>query len=249
MLDAKGNVVDTLPASKRPGINRVVWSMRAPPPRVPPAAQVAFNSSQGPRLLPGTYTVRMTKAGKVYTTKIVVVNDRRVTFTAADRAANFAAAERVSAIFGRMSDLVDKINAFRAAATAAHKPDVADKAEALRKEIVATKEGGAVTGEERLREYTDDLYGAIETWDGAPSAYQLKRITVLSAQLDGITRRFDALAKSSGVAFSATPDADADAAPGGGTGDAPVRGLAGWRLTLHPDAKVYGTQAASTERE
>ena len=31
----------------------------------------------------------------------------------------------------------------------------------MRKRIVATKEGGAITGEERLREHTDTLYGAI----------------------------------------------------------------------------------------
>ena len=247
VLDAKGRVVDTLPASKRPGINRVFWSMRARPPRVPPAAQVAFNSAQGPRLLPGVYTVRMTKAGKVYTTKLSVVVDLRATFSVAERAENFAAAERVSALFGRMSELVDRINALRFAASAKHAPDVAAKADALRKEIVATKEGGAITGEERLREYTDDLYGAIESWEGQPSAYQLKRIDVLNAQLESIARRFDALAKSSGIAFTVTPDRDA--APGGGTGDAPVRGLEGWRLTLHPDATVYGTQATSAERE
>jgi hypothetical protein len=242
VLDAKGRVVDTLPASKRPGINRVFWTMRAAPPRVPPAAQVAFSSTQGPRLLPGTYTVRMTKAGKVYTSKLVVVADRRATFSAADRAANFAAAERVSALFGRMSDLVERINALRDAATAKHKPDVAAKAEALRKEIVATKEGGAITGEERLREFTDELYGAIESWEGAPSAYQLQRIAVLSAQLDGIARRFDALAKASGVAFHADPAAESES--GGGTGDA-AGALSGWRLSLHPDGKTYGAEASS----
>ena len=50
VLDATGKVVDTLPASKKPGINRVVWSMRAPAPRTPPAAQVAFDSAQGAAL-------------------------------------------------------------------------------------------------------------------------------------------------------------------------------------------------------
>ena len=62
ILDASGKVVDTIPATKRRGINRVSWPMRVPPPRVPRAAQVAFGASQGPRVLPGTYTVRLTKA-------------------------------------------------------------------------------------------------------------------------------------------------------------------------------------------
>src|SRR5262249_57918603 len=60
VLDSAGKLVDTLTASKRRGINRVQWSMRARPPRVPRAAQVAGSATQGPRLAPGTYAVRRT---------------------------------------------------------------------------------------------------------------------------------------------------------------------------------------------
>ena len=79
-------MVDDLPASKRRGLNRVVWSMRDKPPRVPPAAQLAFAGTQGPRVLPGTYTVRMTKGGEVYEAKFEVGLDRRATYTLADSA-------------------------------------------------------------------------------------------------------------------------------------------------------------------
>src|SRR6267378_279420 len=61
VIDAQGKVVDTVPATKRRGLNRVSWTMRMPAPRVPRAAQLAFNASQGPRVPPGTYTVRLTK--------------------------------------------------------------------------------------------------------------------------------------------------------------------------------------------
>ena len=67
ILDPSGKVVETPPASKKPGINRVVWSMRSPAPRTPPAAQVAFGSVQGARWLPGTYTVRLTSGTSVMT--------------------------------------------------------------------------------------------------------------------------------------------------------------------------------------
>jgi len=75
-MDASGRVVDEVPASKRPGLNRVIWSMREKPPRVPPAAQIANSGIRGPRLLPGTYTVRMTKNGKAIETKLVAGLDR-----------------------------------------------------------------------------------------------------------------------------------------------------------------------------
>ena len=52
---------------------------------------------------------------------------------------------------------------------------MADKADVIRKKIVATKEGGAITGEERLREFMDDLYGGILTYEGKPTATLLAR--------------------------------------------------------------------------
>ena len=109
VLDSTGRVLDTLPASKRPGLNRVIWSMREKPPRVPPAVQIAGAGTQGPRYLPGTYTVRMTKGGKVSETKLTVGLDRRVKFSAADRKLQFDAAMKVHALFGEESALMDRI--------------------------------------------------------------------------------------------------------------------------------------------
>ncbi len=202
VLDAKGNVLDTIPASVRRGINHVYWSMQAKPPRVPPAAQVAFNSTQGPRVPPGEYTVRMTKGKEVYTTKIDVGLDRRATYSAADRQAQYDAAMRVCDLFGQMSDLTYKINAVRAQADAAgaklgendamrkQLAALSLKADDIRKKIVATKEGGAITGEERLREHMDQLYGAIMSYDGKPSDYQLVRIDTLKRELNDVAEQF-----------------------------------------------------------
>ena len=205
VLDDKGTVLDTIPASVRRGINRVAWQMRAKPPRVPSAAQIAFNSTQGPRVPPGTYTVRMTKGKDVYETKIDVALDRRATYSVADHRAQYDAAMRVSGLFGKMTDLVFRINAVRAQAdaSAAKLPAgdatrrelaaLSDKADTIRKQIVATKEGGAITGEERLREHMDTLYGAITSWDGKPADYQLARIDTLERELDEVGASFGRL--------------------------------------------------------
>src|SRR5439155_1686865 len=56
VLDASGRVIHELPANRRPGLIRVTWPMRAKPPRVPPAAQIASAGERGPRLVPGEYT-------------------------------------------------------------------------------------------------------------------------------------------------------------------------------------------------
>ena len=202
VLDAKGNVLDTIPASVRRGINRVYWSMRVKPPRVPPAAQIAFNSTQGARVPPGTYTVRLTKGKDTYETKIDVGLDRRASYSIADRQAQYDAALRVSALFGQMSDLTSKLNSVRTQADAtgaklgendAMRKQLADlsaKANIIRKKIVATKEGGAITGEERLREHMDQLYGAIMSYDGKPTDYQLARIDALNHELTDVAADF-----------------------------------------------------------
>jgi hypothetical protein len=209
VLDADGKVVEELPGEVRRGINRVTWSMRMKPPRVPPAAQIAGNSTQGPRVLPGDYTVRLTKGDKSYTTKITVQMDPRANYSLADRKAQLEAAQRVSAMFGRMTDLTFGINAVRDGArqraTGLAKDDplvkelagLGDEADKLRKEIVATKEGGAITGEERLREHLDTVYGAITSWEGRPTDYQLARVDSLQREMDEVAKGFEALKQGS----------------------------------------------------
>jgi hypothetical protein len=206
VLDASGRVVDEVPASKRPGLNRVNWSMREKPPRVPPAAQIAFNSAVGPRVVPGTYTVRMTKAGKVSETKLTVGLDRRVKFNEEDRKAQYDAALKVRALFGDESALMDRILALRRDVAKAGDPlpegdalrktlkDFDGKIDNVRKKIVATTEGGAITGEERLREHTDQLYGAILSFEGRPGDYQLAYIDALRRELTDVTNEFEQLA-------------------------------------------------------
>jgi hypothetical protein len=71
--------------------------------------------------------------------------------------------------------------------------DFDGKVDAMRKKIVATTEGGAITGEERLREHTDQLYGAILSYEGKPAAYQIAYIDTLKRELDEVTKQFDQL--------------------------------------------------------
>lgn len=205
VLDADGNLIDTLPTSKRRGINRVYWSMSRKPPTVPPAASVAGNSLQGPRVPPGTYTLRLTKGDQVIEDRITVGLDRRAQFSVADRQANYDASMRVHAMFGRMSDLVAKIQAVRGGADGVSGTLPADddlraslaalsaRVETLRKEIVATKEGGAITGEERLREHMDSLYGGLIGYEGKPADTLVAYIGVLDRRLKTLETDFAAI--------------------------------------------------------
>jgi len=208
VLDANGDVIAELPASTRRGLNRVLWTMHRKAPHVPPAVQLAFAGTQGPRVPPGSYTVRMLKDGKSYDTPLTVGLDRRVKWTVADRQGQYDAAMKVYTLFNDESALFARIAALREQVAEANKgrpasdplqrklADFDGKLDELRKRIVATKEGGAITGEERLREHTDQLYGAITAWDGPPSRYQLDNTDALRAELNDISANFDQLTSS-----------------------------------------------------
>lgn len=205
ILDARGAVIDTIAPTKRRGINRVSWTMRVKAPRVPRAAQLAFSASQGPRVLPGTYTVRLTRGGEVTEGKLVIGLDRRAPYDLAGRKVQFDAVMRAHKLFEDMSKLVDRIEALRAAALDREKAlgadalakklrAIADRLEETRKLVVATTEGGAITGEERIRENLDIVYGAINVWEGRPATYQLDRIEALRRELADVQKALETIA-------------------------------------------------------
>jgi hypothetical protein len=48
---------------------------------------------------------------------------------------------------------------------------LAERPDVLRKKLVATKEGGAIIGEERLRELTANIYGVLRSSEVASGDY------------------------------------------------------------------------------
>jgi hypothetical protein len=178
--------------------------MRMKAPRVPPGATAAGATVIGPRVLPGTYTVKMTRGTETFTTKLTVELDPRATYTVADRKVELDAAMRVYALLGDLSFDVDRINGVhdalleRASKLGANDPlrkqcaDQAAKVDEIRKKIVATKEGGAITGEERIREKTANVYGALVFDEGRPTDYYVARIDSLAHERKDVVDEFEA---------------------------------------------------------
>jgi len=199
--DAGGKVVGTVPSSMRRGLNRVTWPMRMKAPKAPTAATAGV--AIGPRLLPGTYTVTMTKDRNTYTTPISVVMDPRAKYTVDDRKAEFDLAMKLYNEFSDMTDVVNRINHVRLAldnraaklpasdALAKRLRAASAQVDELRKKIVATKEGGMITGEERLRENLSDLYFAVVFYEGPPSRAQIDRTAAIGRELADVSKAFD----------------------------------------------------------
>ena len=199
-----GKTIGTMPSGKRRGLNRVSWPMRLPAPQVPPAATTAFGATTGPRVLPGTYTIRLTKDQRPYTTNLELVQDPRTKHSLADRQAQFALMTKLHAQLGEMTKAVERINGTRLAlddrASKLGANDVlakrlraaSESVDTIRKRIVATKEGGMITGEERLREFLAELYGNVDFYEGRPSVAHTQRADSLARELQDVVREFDA---------------------------------------------------------
>lgn len=204
IFDPQGKLLGTIPSSKRRGLNRATWSMRMKAPKVPTAASAAFGAAYGPRVPPGTYTVKMTKNKEVYTAQLPVVADPRAKHTVEDRRAQFDLAMKLHGMLGEMTFATERINGLRLALNDRASKLPADdplrqrlesasgQVDELRRKIVATKEGGMITGEERLREFLADLYGNVVFYEGRPSQAQVQRAEVLGREMSDVVKDFDA---------------------------------------------------------
>ncbi|HEV2946449.1 MAG TPA: hypothetical protein VGX70_03670 [Gemmataceae bacterium] len=203
VLDSEGKVQSTVPTSKRRGLSRATWSMRLKPPQVPSAAIAAGGAFMGPRILPGGYTIKMTKDQQVHNSKLQLSADPRAKHSADDRRAQFDLSMKLYNLLGDMTYAVERINAVRLGLEerisklpsedplAKRLRTAGAEIDGFRKKIVATKEGGMITGEERLREFLAELYGNVVGYEGRPSQTQVERTQTIERELADVVKDFE----------------------------------------------------------
>jgi len=210
VYDADGKLLSTLPGGKRRGINRVAWPMRLSGPNLPPANSLIIDQPAlfiGPRVLPGTYSVKLIDGDRTFTTQVSLTPDPRSKDTDEDRALQHRTVMTLYAMLGDLTYTADALVDVRdqarqrAAGLAAGAPlrreltRLADQLDALHQQLVATHEGGWLSGEEELREKMGSLYGSVNGFEGRPTRSQLDQVKVVKARLDDIAARVDAVEK------------------------------------------------------
>jgi len=156
-------------------------------------------------VLPGTYTVKLTKGDQTYTEQLNVAIDPRAKYSQEERKAQFDLSMKVYKLLEHMTYGVAAIESVRDAANARaakmtekdplrkQLQALAAECDDLRSKIVATKEGGMITGEERIREHIGQLYGAVTGYDGKPTDYQVARNESLGHELQDVIDDFQKL--------------------------------------------------------
>ncbi|HEX2121477.1 MAG TPA: glycosyl hydrolase, partial [Thermoanaerobaculia bacterium] len=195
IYDADGKLVSTLPAGKRRGVNRVDWPMRLEAPKMPAGSSIVFSGGAfvGPRAPAGRYTVKLIKGKETFTTTLDLVPDPRATYTAEDRALQQKTVRRLYDMLADFTFLTESVRALRDQASERAEKlsgsdkkklgDYAAKLDETYKTLVATREGGWLSGEEQLRERIGALYGAVNSYDGRPTDSQIGEIDVVAKEL------------------------------------------------------------------
>ena len=211
VLDKEGNLINSFPGTKRKGINKINWNMRRKPPRTAEGgARLDFGGFIGPLVPAGTYTIKLKYAGKEIAAAVELIEDPSGTHSASDRESYYSTVMQLYKMQEDLADLVAKINLLNKQLDngiadlqwkSVKKVALAfrDSLQTLRKSLIATKEGTAITGEEQLREKLTDIYAGVAGFDGRPTQSQFLGMIALDTELkkalikfNGLTAQFSA---------------------------------------------------------
>ncbi|MEZ4422116.1 MAG: glycosyl hydrolase [Gemmatimonadota bacterium] len=216
ILDASGDVVRTLEAEPTAGLHEVVWDLRLEPPYAPERGQSGGGGGggfggppQGPRVLPGTYTARLTVGERTSEQRFDVRLDPHVQVARADLEARQEALLQVHALAGpiyeagrRVRDLLEQVG---------NAQDLLEDREDVPADLTQEADSLAATLDGLQDDLRDvqralNLRGALEGASARPTADQLWQIE--QAWTDGTSaiERLNTVVQTRMPAFNARLD-------------------------------------------
>jgi photosystem II stability/assembly factor-like uncharacterized protein len=190
--DVTGAEVATVEATADRGINRVIWDLRHAPFAPPKGArgEGGFGGLgqggpgrglDGPFVVPGTYTVRLTAAGQTYEQPLVVEEDPRINVGFEERRAWTHTLLRIGAMYEATNDLVG--------ALADHAAGLGDDAP----DDVVTEGQELDRLASELRRRIQSLYSSVGSWTGGPTADQVAQMGFFGDLIEELRPRVAAL--------------------------------------------------------
>ena len=191
------SLLQTLQAGKGGGLNQVSIPTRLPKPKAPPSSNrgAAFGTLYGPSLPPGTYSVELVKGRDTFHTEVVVAVDPASPYTAEARAEQFDVLQRIIDDSETLAYAYAVLSTVADSAAAGGLENLGERATELRNRIAYTGGDFYLDASERLGEEVSQLYSAVSSYPGRPSASQLAEQTRLHAQVREVAEEFAALLK------------------------------------------------------
>jgi hypothetical protein len=201
IYDGKGQLIQTLPASNRKGINKVYWNQRIKPPKTATGgSKIDYGGFIAPMVLPGDYTIKLKIGDKEYSQPLTLIHDERNNdFTVDDRSIQHKTGMELYKMHEDLAKIVDDINDKQKILKEGIEKTKNKKSkklfedynaslEKLRAECLATKQKSMFADEERLRERITDVYMSVTSQESRPSNLQIQRVALLQEQLSSVNK-------------------------------------------------------------
>lgn len=193
IYDDKGQLVQSMPATIRKGINKVYWNLRSTPPKVAAGSTKMEGAGfTAPMVLPGTYTLKLKIKDKEYTSTVNCVHDAaNKDLSLADRKLVYEKAMQLQNLFNQVNKSIDSISSIQSklkSDSVAFNKSKVNQAyytdlEKVRSELMATKQTSIFADEEKLREKISKLYGNFCSMEAKPNSTQLQAIEDLQEEV------------------------------------------------------------------
>lgn len=195
ILNASGKLIQSIPGTKRKGINRLYWNQRMKPPKTAEgSSKLDFSAFLAPMVLPGTYTAKLVVAGKEYPQTLTLEHDDKSGMTLDERKAQYDASMMLYDMQEELAALVDTIAKTQKALkgmvekstnkkTRQSAQAYLDQSELLRGNLMATKSKSLFADEKRFKEELGELYLSVAGNEQAPGNLQMERLDLANKQL------------------------------------------------------------------
>jgi len=189
-----GELISTLPAGKRRGINRISMNIRKKAPKVPSGKSLSFAGLFGPPLAAGEYTVKVTKNKESVEGKFTIQNDPDLPHTKEDMELQYKTLMKSYDMLEDLAYLGRVISDIQKGTEKAKEGDISknlkkkaaalnDKVSAINAKLVDTASEGIFTEDVQLREKITEIYSGVLNFLGRPTNSQIDRLNVLESQL------------------------------------------------------------------
>jgi len=176
--------------------------MRLKPPKVATGSKFEYSGFIGPLVPEGEYTIKLTKGDKSKSLKVNLTYSPNSPYSPEDREYQqntviklFNMQEELASVAGRLrirfDSVIVKIKTVSGDIEKEKLTKYSERIDSLLKTLAATKEGGFITGEVKLRENIGQLYTSVISFAGKPSDSQLERLVKLEYELEQVKLKTD----------------------------------------------------------
>ncbi|MEP7197005.1 MAG: glycosyl hydrolase [Saprospiraceae bacterium] len=202
ILDEHANIIQSLPGSKRKGINKVYWNYRLKPPKVAEGgSKLDFGGFSAPQVLPGKYIVKLIVKNKEYYDTLSLIHKDEKNFNLSDRLLQNEMAMKFYTMHESLAKCVDNINTEQAfikenKSKLKNKNSISladayyNELELLRSNLLATKQKSLFADEKKLREEISEAYKLVVSDQQRPSNTVIGSAQELKIKVDQAMENF-----------------------------------------------------------